>query len=158
MKLELHHLAPYLPYGLKGQLQHDIDEEIGHHDWYEDLPKFKKGAIWEYSGYIPDAVSLCIDGEVNGCVMTNGYTWVSYEPWFKPILRPLTDYQDVNSQAMNDLNIDIQDQVTLTYLATKEEHYTRVSYSVIEICLRNHIDIFGLIDKGLAIDQNTLEL
>ena len=68
----------------------------------------------------------------------------------KPVLRPLSNYQDINSDAMNDLNCDVSTQIQINELAIKYIGVSDLHYSTVEICLQKHIDIFGLIDQGLA--------
>jgi hypothetical protein len=37
------------------------------------------------------------------------------------------------------------------------EHYSHWDYKVILLCLENHIDIFGLLDKGLAVPYSNYD-
>ena len=37
------------------------------------------------------------------------------------------------------------------------EHWCNWEYKVLILCFEEHVDVFGLIKKGLAIDINTLE-
>jgi len=75
----------------------------------------------------------------------------------KPILRPLSEFTDINSESMNELNADLNIQMELNKLALKFKHCTSCSYSTMQLCFENHIDVFGLIEKGLAVDINTLQ-
>lgn len=132
MKLELKHLAPYLPYGLK---------------WYYKNSTYN-------TAYLSTKSCALID--------TNGYggdvekwTWKTIQGKHKPILRPLSDLnkkehcvfatpeynQDIGILMMpNVCDIDIQE----------------TQYVVIEKLFEWHFDVFGLIPAGLAIDINTL--
>lgn len=74
-----------------------------------------------------------------------------------PILRPLSEYKDINSKSMNNLDTDLQIQVEIWDLANKKIAFQSISYGTAMECFANHIDIFGLIDKGLAIDINSIE-
>jgi hypothetical protein len=70
---------------------------------------------------------------------------------FKPILRPLSDLtkQDnlvFNVEIYSGLINNIQNQET-----------TQWGVWEYELLLKNHYDVFGLIEKGLAIDINTLK-
>ena len=38
-----------------------------------------------------------------------------------------------------------------------DEMYKEIHYDIIQELIERHFDIFGLIEKGLAIDINTLE-
>lgn len=75
----------------------------------------------------------------------------------KPLFRPLSDYTDINSPSMNDLNTDLGTQMEICDLANKKIHYRSLSYGTALTCFQAHIDVLGLIDKGLAIDINTVE-
>lgn len=75
----------------------------------------------------------------------------------KPILRPLSEYKDINSKSMNDLDTDLQIQVEIWELSNKKIAFQSLSYGTAIECFANHIDIFGLIDQGLAIDINSIE-
>lgn len=82
---------------------------------------------------------------------------------FKLILRPLSDLTDINSKFYSDSNMDLTDQVELNSLID-EILYDKQSYKSIEdipykymlILFEYHIDVFGLIPEGLAIDINTI--
>ena len=148
MKLELKHLAPYLPYGLK--IKND------------------KSMYWLYQSDgicrgKDDLQSISI-----GRVLLNQY---------KPILRPLSDLtkeitneknqtfifvesleigEDDNGTEYTDGNIKIIDELISI---SKHELFLDVSYLpylLVKDLIENYFDIFGLIPKGLAIDKNTL--
>jgi hypothetical protein len=126
-KLELKHIAPYLPYKLKAKFPETNRK---------NCKKYVVGTI----GYLFSNCSI-------GCYDTVN----SYPDNFKPILRPLWQYKDINSDAMNDLNCDLPDQILINQLAHRDADLSCIPYSTAEICFKNHIDIFGLIDKNLAI-------
>ena len=128
MKLELKHLAPYLPYGLKLLYENSKGEHI------------KIDLVTAH--------------------FTNEWT-----PNFhsKPILRPLSEainqYQEVQGHE--------------SYCDTWEEWFSHLDdfegklgeanilacpYDLMQVLLEKHIDVFGLIDEGLAIDINNLEI
>lgn len=127
MKLELKHLAPYLPYGLKGifTLSEVITLVPGQKDEVRDKI----------------LTADCVTFFLSYC---------------KPILRPTSDYIDINSNQMNDLCGDIQDQIWIQSFALGFNSLASISYSAYELMVRNHVDCFKLIDAGLAIDFNTL--
>lgn len=134
MKLELKHLAPYLPYSLK----------------VINILENKKSKIYSK-----------VDGEDFGVDDSPVEMFELNSQWvmdriYKPILRPLSDYKDINSPAMNNLGADISTQIELVVFANQEKSLASVSYQLYEEMCRAHIDVFGLIEKGLAIDINTL--
>ena len=80
------------------------------------------------------------------------YTFKSSDPiGWKLLLRPLSDYQDINSSAMNELNIDIQDQIVLEQFALGEILLSNMPYGIVEMMKENHIDFNDLITDNLAI-------
>ena len=68
----------------------------------------------------------------------------------KPILRPLSDYSKFNEIALEMTNYETE------MIDENPDLVGRLSYDVIELMFKNHIDIHGLIPAGLAIDINTL--
>jgi hypothetical protein len=123
MKLELKHLAPYLPYGLKVS-----------NNTYPDDVNLVTGLRDET--YFIERNSKYAYGDIENC---------------KPILRPLSDYADINSDAMNSLNCDMSEQINLNEFAIGYICLGSLYQSTYELCLKNHIDVFGLIEKGLAL-------
>ena len=127
MKLELKHLAPYLPYGLKAKFQSTNKKTC------------RKYVIGTISAMYSDC-SICCYDTVNATPDN-----------FKPILRPLSDYTDINSDTMNSLNCDMSDQIQISEFASKKISLSSVSAGAYDILISNHIDVFGLIDQGLAL-------
>ena len=128
MKLELKHLAGYLPYGLKLERINYKNE------------RFKQLTAYD----------LCPDGEIEN---------------IKPILRPLSDLTkeiEVNGINMNPLvnlkiqgyNLNFDDDFTFEDFING--NFLNNSYGFIQLLLCWHFDIYGLIEKGLAIDINTI--
>ena len=127
MKLEIKHLAPYLPYGLKAKFQS------------KNKKTCRKYVIGTISVMYSDC-SICCYDTVNATPDN-----------FKPILRPLSDYADINSDAMNSLNCDMSEQINLNEFAIGYICLGSLYQSTYDLCLKNHIDVFGLIDQGLAL-------
>ena len=131
-KLELKHLAPYLPYGLKS-----ADVCVAQYGLTKPL----------ISDIVPINVTKFIDNSTNA----------------KPILRPLSDLNKeiiingenhqmwllINGQKALE-NGEIENMNGYKYSILE------LSYSKIQALLKFHIDIFGLIPQGLAVDINTL--
>ena len=69
----------------------------------------------------------------------------------KPILRPLSDFADINSDAMNSLNCDMSEQIQISEFASKRISLSSVSVGAFDILVSNHVDVFELIDQGLAL-------
>lgn len=105
MKLELKHLAPYLPYGLRIQ------------DGWGDIQKLRPIHLEETSPIV-----------------------------LRPILRPLSDLEYTKFEFEND-----------EYVIDKESS-SELCWDEWTFLFENHFDVFGLIEKGLAININTLEV
>jgi hypothetical protein len=62
-----------------------------------------------------------------------------------PILRPLSDYSEIHEilEEMNDYEIGMMED--------NPDMVKRLGYEIIELMFKNHIDVFGLINFGLAI-------
>ena len=116
MKLELKHLAPYLPYELKilNGKEYDIVNGIDN-----------KTVISLFRGHLE-----------NFSTIEN----------VKPILRPLSDLTEEYSNSCNYSHKDFKWGII----------NKNISVLVWDSLLKNHFDVFGLIDAGLAIDINTL--
>lgn len=132
-RLELKHLSCYLPYGLK-----------------------YKATEYNYNNVIDTLYSLKTLSSSDEFGV-DGYT----SNWIKPILRPLSDLKkeiEVNgvrfvplvelfgSWAILSGNVDVMSKVDLNSR----------SFNTTQKLLELHFDVFGLIEKGLAIDINTL--
>lgn len=173
MKLELKHLAPYLPYGLKVQYvgitnTKELSEYRSREKKYNNA-KYEKGDIWYcFPELYPEEILGLKEGFIKeiGIYQKNTVYWVGtkakglkkfYNGGFYPILRPLSDYTDITSKAMSDLNCDLSDQMDIQEFALKKMSLASLSYGSFEVLVRNLVDIFGYIENGLAIDINTLK-
>jgi len=131
MKLELKHLAPYLPYGLKiqGQTHKDIEE-----------------------------LSCVTETSIN--IVGRGFTYGMWADIFdiKPILRPLSDLKNEFTCPEGVVMpvgyfYSYADKVGKGHISEVMINLSALEYRYL---LKYHFDVFGLIDKGLAIDINTL--
>lgn len=152
MKLELKHLAPYLPYGLK--IQWDDTKDIygisfGETNYNDNL-------------YSLETLVFTMEGkDVLG---------------WKPILRPLSDltkeiehdgekFVPVDWIEMNlrkgidiykPLNPEFPIEITITTNDYSHEVELYDGYLIMQKLISWHFDVFNLIDQGLAIDINSL--
>jgi len=129
MKLELKHLVPYLPYKLK----------MISLNYYEgdDIP-------WEE--WMLSSLSIVEDNEkLNEWWNEDGDNFY-FDSSFKPLLKP---FKDLKKSVLEDFNF-IKSPIGGTPLMF-------YSYEFVEYCFKNHYDVFGLIQQGLAIDINTLK-
>jgi hypothetical protein len=154
--LELKHITPYLPYKLKCLYSHT--NKIG--------TISKINTIGD--GFDNDNIKLSID------YLDSEHIWM-----FKPILRPLSDLTKEieiegekfvpidrildNHSFVSDIHISkfrkfkiIQEQIHILK-DIKELGYRYCDYWFLQYLLEWHFDVFGLIEKGLAVDINTLK-
>jgi hypothetical protein len=134
MKLEAKHLVPYLPYGLKCQVT--------------DL---KKKTIAElHSVYANGSCTFC-----NTVESQKGFSNI------KPILRPMSslkfafEHNDENIVPLLDFFEEDERQM-YEFANSKVPIIFNYPYTMWCQLLEWHIDIFGLIENGIAIDINTL--
>ena len=130
--IELKHVAPYLPYKLKGFFI--LSDVIN----LSPSQKDEKRESTLTKDNVPFFLIHC-----------------------KPILKPLSDiyYNVTGGKVMNDLDCDLKTVHELWDLYNKDKAFelNDLSYKTYEIALQNHFDVFGLIKKGLAIDINDLK-
>lgn len=130
MKLELKHLSPYLPYGLK------IFSEITEENY----------TLIHYNSMLDNNIEAVLKIE-----------------WYKPILRPLSDLtkEITETECGNPIHLDMFDDDDRTILELKNPYkyndILTVSVNAYNYLLKNHFDVFGLIQNNLAIDINTLK-
>ena len=106
-------------------------------------------------GIINNAYNLDDDVKLSIDYSDDEHIWM-----YKPILRPLSD---LTKSELIELRFD-EGNDTLLWAANNIEAYdcfiqfyeTDLTYSVLEWAYKKHLDVFGLIDAGLAIDINTI--
>jgi len=139
MKLELKHLAPYLPYRLKLIVVSNQDN----------------GLIGEMIFLHKDYLGTNV-GIKHHLKIERGLEHI------KPILRPLADIDkeiDINGWFIpfDDIYLHPYRNDTKEELKEKlQEPNVELSYWIMEKLFEWHFDVFGLIEKGLAIDINNL--
>jgi len=134
MKLELKHLSPYLPYKLKCLRGKEVFILNGIRDWIG------------WSGYFDDK---------------HGSTAVPISV-IKPILKRM-DILIISPIVMDEMNEihTVEYNGRGTFVEPDSDNgdpfnAEYLPYSSLFILFKNHFDVFGLIDAGLAIDINTL--
>lgn len=138
MKIELKHLAGYLPYGLK-TINNDNSE------------------IMQLGGLSGDTAELL---QIKGLGTEEEYCRLSGFDEFKPILRPLSDLTNEDTIAIHGLgsieleliNIEEWTEELINEIQTGQ----KFKLSQFEYLYSKHFDIHGLIPQNLAIDKNTL--
>lgn len=129
MKLELKHIAPYLSYGLKM-----ID------------------------------ISSRVTTELNAHNLTYLIAFLDEE--IKPILRPMTTTELTKYFILIfDEDIDVRTFLSEEFLDSHGIDFEKIPdfkiewlpFGVVDLFLKHHFDVFGLIPQGLAIDANSLK-
>ena len=126
-KLELKYLAPYLPYGLKSANVY----------------------VKQYGLTKP-----LIEDVVASNIMK--YTDGSSDA--KPILRPLSEiknFEDIMDE-FSEYSWEMFENAFFV-LGRTLNCFDSITYTIAELCFKHHIDIFGLIDKGLAISYSDVQ-
>jgi len=141
MELEVKHLAPYLPYGLK--LVFENGRQI----------------IMKYLAHEDKNIYVsCLDGIGSYSVSDWG---------IKPILRPLSD---LDKPIVTDKNLTVKPSIDFDLVKDEDGNwcdefmadYGESPTAKVDVTQMNlwlfeyHFDVFGLIPAGLAIDINTL--
>lgn len=137
-KLELKHLAPYLPYGLKYCRVHqspiDLTEKIE---------------------FVGEASTKGDEHNINNNLLCE-YLYMKY----LPILHPLSDLTkeiEVNGEKFVP-NKKIQWLFEEYFDYSEYILNGKLCFNKMEKLFEWHFDVFGLIEKDLAIDINTIEL
>jgi len=136
-KLTIDLVAPYIPFDLKF---------VSSLDNIEGFPKTNKQ--WTCNGISYLFGDFCLNTYENN----DAYPVQSCEL----ILRPLSEYSDIHSQSMYDLNTDILIAIEIEEFSNQKKSLASLSYTAYMELLRANADIFNLITEGLAIDINTL--
>jgi hypothetical protein len=128
--MELKHIIGYLPYGLKGN--YEVSEVVQNAKFEIRNKKLRTDNLDFFLSYA------------------------------KPILRPLSDLT-------KEIEVNGTKFIPLEYNAFKHSkqdiiefqnnfiHYKGMKYGILERLFEWHFDVFGLIEKGEAIDINTLK-
>ena len=137
MKLELKHLAPYLPYELKilNGKEYDIVNGIDN-----------KTVISLFRGHLENFTTI---------------------ENVKPILRPLSDLTkeiEFDNEKFTPSKDKYWGMNSFQYHINQFENWespsaylnSRAPYGLLLVLIKWHFDVFGLIEAGLAIDINTL--
>jgi len=135
MKIELKHITTYLPYELMVNLLRK-----GFERYNVPLRSFelRYNPLPEWGYYIMvDNVSYSLSD-------------------IQLILQPLSQYKDFFGKPISDLGGDVFVTEEICRFAEQEISLASVSYSSYSLMAENKVDMFGLIDAGLAIDANKL--
>lgn len=158
MKLELKHLTPYLPYGLSiGQYREDLKitffskmVELSDDRIRVTLSRFPFSEIISYYEAKPILRPL---------------SDLSNDDWKEEVLIHYADLEvhvsvyDSGNDNKNDFGLTVTYKLmddVFTDLLICRGLIRETPYHFYEWLIKNHFDVFGLIQSGLAIDINTL--
>ncbi|MGJ1414103.1 hypothetical protein [Sphingobacterium multivorum] len=152
-KLTLENLAPYLPYGV--ELAFIVRNEVR---------------------YIDKITGISDIGDYDDIKIKLGYNGSEHIWMFKPILRPISDLSSYNEHFeeswISRLNkeciefsnaggiwLDSDLDFDLMYDRCEPPGYLRLEYTskCRDWLVKNHFDVFGLIQKGIAFDVNQID-
>lgn len=164
--LKIKHLAPYLPYGLKCQYEGIVNggeiskkrkeykkenEPFVNWSYFRDIDEIKGlkiaplKSIRVYKKYWVATCGIYNKGQ------KGFYSGIG----IKPILRPLSDL--TKEIGFNGEDVKLYDLMTdYTKVYWNDIDPMDMPYNDVQILLKYHFDIFGLIEQNLAIDINTL--
>lgn len=167
-KLEFKKITPYLPYGLSVQFAGELDDN----NIRIDTNYIKIGEVTKLG-----SVEFRYTNPIYWMDFKRGYFGVNSVN-IKPILRPLSDLtKEINyglsTYVFTDL-FEIGDcdgcvfefehgnikTIKALENISKYNSYKDINYlpnAVVNMMYEHHFDVFGLIEKGLAIDINTLK-
>ena len=136
MELEVKHLAPYLPYGLK--LQYVVREKV-------EQTGIMKSISHNEDETHPTRVSI-------SAMYNEEHIWM-----FKPMLRRKTHLHTLQSEILVRWGGGLSDRAKAQWLKEITDDmlysaFNSLRYDFVELMLENHIDVFGLIDAGLATE------
>jgi hypothetical protein len=141
MKLELKHLAAYLPYGLKCKILNYKSDYVGEKD----------GVIDGYYFYAGEPHFYLNNGKSRG----NAGKSLDH---IKPILRPLSDIYNFKYKPRYGNNeFLITEVIPIEVIEVIEcGNIDEIPHYCFKLLVKHHFDVFRLINKGLAIDINTI--
>lgn len=134
MELTIEHLAPYLPYELEVE--------------YFDAEKGSKPICRIEMLHLPDECTI----------IDSLYEWDINISEIKPLLIPLSElnkqwYDKIKEEYVIGLTDDDFSKLWKMFTVIMFNK-TNAPYFFIQILLKYHFDVFGLIDAGLAINKN----
>lgn len=126
------HLAPYLPYELRfsdGTILHSIDI---------------------------DNELMLLDTKKGG-ISNHRIEWGNILPVLRPVSSlTIENMKEFSGSDFKRYSIEYLETILETY--KKEISTNSLSYRLMQKLFENHFDVFGLIEKGLAVDINTLSV
>ncbi len=170
MKLEIKHLAPYLPYGLKVQYEGIVNtKELSMYNRERKIAEYNN-LLNEFDKERPTKIKGLKIGyikiteiylnHVKFRIGNKGLQTHYNTSGFKPILRPLSDLTtEIEHNGEKFVPFDKLDQhhnFSVMHFSDIITDPTRYPYTIVEKLFEWHFDVFGLIENNLAIDIKTI--
>lgn len=148
MKLELKHLAPYLPYGLRVHYSGLSDDDVS-------------GEFTVIAYHVGNGISLIDDSALEEGDLSESF-YLDYDFPIKPILRPLSSMIEKESDELEDIigcnfyiyasgnGIEIEDIIIDPWGGQSVLRMETLN-RIYEWLFAHHFDVFNLIENNLAI-------
>ena len=164
MKLELKHLAPYLPYGLKVLINDGVNKYVDYITsigLIDEVVCFNNTQDWYY-GQAEDEVNvkpiLHPLSNLTKKIIIDGIMFNPCEEMFKG--HENIQFTTFGSELKNQLTLTATYTIlgdAFTDFIINRNSIKSTDYWIVEKLLELKFDVFGLIESGLAIDVNTLD-
>lgn len=141
-KLELKHLAAYLPYQLKCVYKGDKNVSILGLSYNEGEKLLIKIGIHEWTNFFNIKPILRPLSDLTKEIEVNGEKFVPAD-----ILFPVCEFKSEYERIVAIKELELQNAIT----------HSCTYFSIVQKLFEWHFDVFGLIEKGLAININTLD-
>lgn len=150
-KLEIKHLAPYLPYGLKVLIYNEDLVKILGVDFSTNLHVVlgkKENDIGRFHYSLTDIKPILrLFSDLTKKIEIESKNFVPIEILKKEYFVKEIDFFDVFNRNENEIGI---------YMKSIDYTIKPTPYLVYQKLFEWHFDVFGLIEKGLAVDINTI--
>ena len=151
MKLELEHLAPYLPFKVL----------VGDGRTPFELTEYNFTNIFKYIDriYLRPLSDLTNEIEVNG---EKFVPIIELAKLFHICKSAVTHFSNIQNAGFYGISVNCHienDDGRFTYYQIRNEEFVLSNtYEEVQKLLEWHFDVFGLIEQGLAIDINTIKI
>lgn len=137
MKLGVEHIAPYFPHKL-----------MVWNEYYDRCYNKKASPLTGILIHANSTIDCFVD------VSRNGYPLATSISKIKPILRPLSNFDDVFTYLVDGNYLK---ECGIEHFHTlRDFSIERCPVGLFNILVKHHFDVFGLIEKDLAINMNEL--
>lgn len=151
MKLEIIHLIAYYPFALK---------VIGYSKYYRTKKGNDKILMLESIQFPDNHIDKTKYYSIKCTDIEIGYAYAYRIDEIQPILKPLSDlYPEITDQLIKDAECDAEIDFINALLDDKNSMYDKIKFApftIIQKLCELHFDIFGLIEKRLAVNYHSI--